>query len=201
MQIFKTFIMATIIIGGLALAGSVAVAMSETPSQSAAEQADAANRAAQDDVKARATQAVPVPDITNFQARRNVSEFMQRLDERNKVWYVYERAPLTGEIIGRYTSSSYPQSVCTFMTPPEELKTTRGDYNQYGNEMTHVTTAIALDGVYYKGGDCPDFFFDYNTGATVVMDSDAVTIAVDQPLDVDVPDFSFRAQEKESYSE
>lgn len=187
------------VIGTFALAGiaSAAIAMSAPPSNSAAQQADLLNKQAQDDVKARATQAVPVPPITNFQARKNIAEFMSRQDEAGKIWYVYERAPMTGEILGFYQSSSYPQSVCTFMTPPEELKTTRGDYNQYGTEMTHVTTAIALDGVYYKGGDCPDFFFDYTTGAMIVLDSDAVTIAVDQPLDVDAPNYSFVVQDTE----
>lgn len=153
----------------------------------AAEKADKANLAAQDDVKARATQSVPVPQITNFQARKNIAEFMERQDESGKIWYVYERAPMNGEILGVYTSSSYPQSVCTFMTPPEELE------ERYGNAGRAMVTrtAIALDGVYYKGGDCPDFFFDYTTGAMIVLDSDAVTIAVDKPLDVDAPNFSF----------
>lgn len=181
--------------GVLAIAGvaSAAIAMS-APVQSAADRAELENVTAQMDVKARASAAVPVPVTTNFQARKNLAEFMNRVDESGKIWYVYERAPMTGEILGFYQSSSYPQSVCTFMTPPEELKTSRGDYNQYGSEMTHVTTAMALDGVYYKGGSCPDFFFDYTTGAMVVLDADAITIAVDQPLDVQAPDFSFVVQ-------
>lgn len=186
----KLSISAIVLASAFALAGCKTEA---TPT--AAAQAEAQNVHAQQDVKARATTAVPVPNNSNFQARKNLAEFMSRVDEAGKIWYVYERAPLSGEILGMYTSSSYPQSVCTFMTPPEELKTSRGDYNQYGSEMTHVTTAIALDGVYYKGGDCPDFFFDYNTGAMIVLDSDAVTIAVDQPLDVDAPDYSFVVQD------
>lgn len=191
---FMKTVIGTVMLAGVA---SSVIAMGSAPAETPAQRADALNTQAQNDVKARATQAVPVPPITNFQARKNLSELMSRQDEAGKIWYVYERAPMTGEILGFYQSSSYPQSVCTFMTPPEELKTTRGDYNQYGNEMTHVTTAIALDGVYYKGGDCPDFFFDYNTGALVVLDSDAVTIAVDQPLDVDAPNYSFVVQEDE----
>lgn len=182
------------VVGTFVLAGvaSAAIAMSAAP-PSAADQADAANKRAQDDVKARATQAIPVPPITNFQARKNLSEFMSRQDEAGKIWYVYERAPMTGEILGFYQSSSYPQSVCTFMTPPEEVRLHR---DVDGDSMV-TKTAIALDGVYYKGGDCPDFFFDYNTGAMVVLDSDAVTIAVDQPLDVDAPNYSFVVQDKE----
>lgn len=182
---------------GLVAVTSAAIAMSAPPSSTAAEQADLLNKAAQDDVKARATQSVPVPPITNFQARKNLAEFMSRQDEAGKIWYVYERAPMTGEILGFYQSSSYPQSVCTFMTPPEETKKVRVDYGQHRGTAAINTTAIALDGVYYKGGDCPDFFFDYNTGALVVLDADAVTIAVDQPLAVDAPNFSFVVQETE----
>jgi hypothetical protein len=159
--------------------------------QTAAEKADAANKQAQNDVKARATQAVPVPHISNFQARKNIEEYLNRLDEPNKVWYVYERAPLSGEILGYYTSSSYPQSVCTFMTQPEEVE----EVSVAGPNPISTTTAMALDGVYYKGGSCPDFFFDYNTGAMIVLDEDAVTIAVDQPLDVGAPSFSFKGAE------
>lgn len=191
-NVIKT-VVGTFTIAGIA---SAAIAMgSPQAAKSAAEQADMLNVQAQNDVKARATQAVPVPPITNFQARKNVAEFMSRQDEAGKIWYVYERAPMTGEILGFYQSSSYPQSVCTFMTPPEEIKKVRIDTGQYGGEAAVPTTAIALDGVYYKGGDCPDFFFDYNTGAMIVLDSDAVTIAVDQPLDVDAPNYSFVVQE------
>lgn len=185
--------------GAFALAGiaSAAIAMSTPPVQSDADRAERANVAAQMDVKARASAAVPVPDITNFQARRNLEEFMNRQDEPGKIWYVYERAPMTGEILGFYQSSSYPQSVCTFMTPPEEIKMTNVDWGQYSGTSAMVTTAMALDGVYYKGGSCPDFFFDYNTGAMVVLDADAVTIAVDQPLDINAPSYSFVVQPTE----
>lgn len=188
--------MMRIFLSSLAMASiaGAAIAMS-TPSPSAAQKAEAQNVAAQQDVKARATAAVPVPTSTNFQARRNLQEFMKRVDEAGKIWYVYERAPLSGEILGMYTSSSYPQSVCTFMTPPEEIKKVGVDWGQYTGTAAVNTTAIALDGVYYKGGDCPDFFFDYTTGAMIVLDADAVTIAVDQPLDVQAPSFSFVVQE------
>lgn len=180
---------------GAVIVGSLALLTGcfESGPSSAAEKADELNKRAQNDVKARATQSVPVPHVSNFQARKNLSEYLNRLDENNKVWYVYERARATGEILGYYTSSSYPQSVCTFMTRPEEV----GLYNHSGisgDASWLPTTAMALDGVYYKGGSCPDFFFDYNTGAMIVLDEDAVTISVDQPLEVGAPNFSFKAE-------
>lgn len=177
---------AAVLFSALALAGC------KENTSTAAEKADKLNKQAQNDVKARATQSVPVPRVTNFQARKNVAEYLERLDEPGKVWYIYERAPLTGKILGYYTSSSYPQSVCTFMTQPEQVEevSTMGQ----GANPISTTTAMALDGVYYKGGDCPDFFFDYNTGAMVVLDSDALTIAVDQPLNVGAPNFTFKEE-------
>jgi hypothetical protein len=179
-----------------ALALTLSACKVEPASPSAAQQAEKQNVQAQQNVKARATNAVPVPNTSNFQARENLAEFMRRVDEKGKVWYVYERAPMSGEILGMYTSSSYPQSVCTFMTPPEEIKTVQVDWGEYRGTAAIPTSAIALDGVYYKGGDCPDFFFDYTTGAMIVLDADAVTIAVDQPLDVQAPNFSFVVSEK-----
>tara|TARA_Y100000310_G_scaffold74348_1_gene70465 strand:+ start:6478 stop:7038 length:561 start_codon:yes stop_codon:yes gene_type:complete len=158
---------------------------------SAAELAEKRNVQAQMNVKARATSSVPVPRSSNFQARKNIAEYMKRVDEKGKIWYVYERAPMSGEILGMYISSSYPQSVCTFMTPPEEIKSVHTDWGQAYGTAQLLTTAMALDGVYYKGGDCPDFFFDYTSGAMVVLDSDAVSIAVDKPLNVNVKPFVF----------
>lgn len=187
---YKWIALVALTVFGLVLAGC------QDEVSSAAQQADKANRAAQQDVKARATAAVPVPPITNFQARENLAEFMRRVDEKGKVWYVYERARNTGEILGFYLSSSYPQSVCTFMTPPEQVKEEKV-YGRGSNPVS-ITTAIALDGVYYKGGDCPDFFFDYTTGAMVVLDADAVTIAVDKPLDIKAPKITFAANNLEN---
>jgi hypothetical protein len=172
---------------------SLALAGCGEMSTTAAEKADKANKQAQDDVKARATQSVPVPHISNFQARKNLVKFLNVLDEPGKVWYVYERAPMSGEILGYYTSSSYPQSVCTFMTQPEQIE----EISVYGSGANPIstTTAMALDGVYYKGGSCPDFFFDYNTGTTIVLDEGALANAYDQPLDMNVPNLGFKEKE------
>lgn len=148
--------------------------------ESAGARADAANIAAQNDVKARATAAVQVKNIDRFMARENLAKFMDRTQEPGKVWYIYERAPLTGEYVSFHVSSTYPQSLCTFMTPPEQVTEhkTRGG----GSQMV-VTTAMALDGVYYKGGSCPDFFFDYNTGAVGVLHSPWIE-TYDRPLNI-----------------
>src|SRR3546814_5665015 len=69
----------------------------------------------------RATAAVPVPPTNNFVARQQLAEYMSRMDDPSKVWFVYLLGD-NGNIIG-YHIGSYPQSVCTFMTP--DRKSTR----------------------------------------------------------------------------
>lgn len=160
----------------------VLAACNPTP-QSSADRAKATNIAAQEDVISRATAAVPVPRSSNFLARENLAEYMRRMDDPAKTWYVYEFGN-TGAAIGYYVSSTYPQSVCTFMTPPEEV-----DYfgNSTGGYGAIATSAPALDGVYY-GQTCASptkFFFDISSGAMVLTDMQVRTS--DQPLSVDAP--------------
>lgn len=158
--------------------------------ETAAEKAEKENVAAQMNVKVRATEQVPAPAINNYVAREAVRDYMSRVDNPGQVWYVYKVGRATGEVLKAYTSSIHPMSVCSFMTPPEEVKEV--DLDDYV-----VTTAMALDGLYYKGGECPTFFFDLVTDALVVLDEDTVVEAYDKPLDVDVEVTSFRKTDPE----
>lgn len=159
--------------------------------QTAADVARERNIAAQNDVISRATAAVPVPHVDNFLARQNLAEYLRRMDDPNKVWYIYELA-FTGSPIGYYVSSSYPQSICTFMTPPQQVL--QPSSNSYGNTAV-VVTAPALDGIYYGAAGCDlVFFFDLNSGAMVFTSINRVR-ASDQPLDIEVPQITMRAAE------
>ncbi len=160
------------------------------PEQSAADRAQKKQVAGQMSVKVKAVEAVPAPIIDNYQAREAVAKFMNRVNAKGQVWYVYKESRSTGEILKAYTSSIYPMSVCSFMTPTEEVKEVRTGGS--GANPISVTNAIALYGLYYKGGECPTFFFDLTTDTLVVIDQDAVVSAYDQPLDVDVEITSFR---------
>src|SRR3546814_8924664 len=112
----------------------------------------------------RATAAVPVPPTNNFVARQQLAEYMSRMDDPSKVWFVYLLGD-NGNIIG-YHIGSYPQSVCTFMTPPE-----RAEWRAHNNYASAVTTAPALDGIYYKGGGCDtSFMFDDASNAMIRSD-------------------------------
>ena len=150
-------------------------------STSAADQARAQNTAAQGDLMARATAAVPVPQITNFPSRQNLSKYMLRMDDPAKTWYVYVLGD-NGAKLGFYVASSFPQSTCTFMTPLEE---TDWHWNSYGMSNA-VTTAPGLAGVYHKGDCSSSFFFDAETDAMIIL-SGVNTWASDVPLDLDVP--------------
>ncbi|WP_276122630.1 hypothetical protein [Pararhizobium qamdonense] len=149
----------------------------------AAARAEQANVTAQQDVMARATAQTPVPVIKNFLARKNLAEYMKRMDDPAKTWYVYILAD-NGAKLGYYVASTYPQSSCSFMTPPEQVKTIE-DVN--GVDPAVVVSAPSLMGVYYKGGGCDNtFFFDASSNALIIL-TGVKTWASDVPLNVDAP--------------
>jgi hypothetical protein len=150
----------------------------------AARRAEESNRSAQNDVMARATAQIPVPKINNFLARKALSEYMKRMDDPAKTWYVYILAD-TGAQLGYYVASTYPQSSCSFMTPPEQVKEI--NVGGQGSNPIAITSAPSLMGVYYKGGGCDNtFFFDAASGALIIL-TGVHTWASDVPLDVDAP--------------
>jgi streptogramin lyase len=169
------------------LALTMTLSLSACFEETAAQKAQKKQVAGQMSVKVKAVESVPAPVIDNYQAREAVAKFMNRVNQKGQVWYVYKESRATGEILKAYTSSIYPMSVCSFMTPTEEIQRPSSGVSQYV-----VTSAIALDGLYYKGGECPTFFFDLTTDTLVVIDQDAVVSAYDQPLDVDVEITTFR---------
>ncbi len=155
----------------------------EAASSQAARQAEAANRSAQNDVMARATAQIPVPKINNFLARKALAEYMKRMDDPAKTWYVYILSD-TGAKLGYYVAANYPQSSCSFMTPPEQVREYSGSN---GSAAVAVTSTPSLMGVYYKGGGCDNtFFFDASSGALIIL-TGVKTWASDVPLDVDAP--------------
>lgn len=153
-------------------------------SSQAAKRAEAANRAAQDDVMARATAQTPVPQIKNFLARKNLAEYMKRMDDPAKTWFVYVIAD-NGAKLGYYVASTYPQSSCSFMTPPQQVKEV--SVSGQGSNPIAITSAPSLMGVYYSGGGCDNtFFFDANSSALIML-TGVKTWTSDVPLNVDAP--------------
>lgn len=133
---------------------------------------------ARTEVLDRADQAVPTPIIKNFIARKTVAEFMRRMDQPNKLFYVYIVAD-TGNIIGYYVSRGKPVSSCLNMTPPDRI-------DESGVQSDVVRTAPSLNGLYNAGsGACNStYFFDAQTDALVEI-SGLNLFTADQPLDVE----------------
>tara|TARA_B100000929_G_scaffold290599_1_gene284871 strand:+ start:32489 stop:33004 length:516 start_codon:yes stop_codon:yes gene_type:complete len=126
----------------------------------------------------RADAAVPTPVISNFIARKTVAEYMRRMDQPNKLFYIYIVAD-TGNIIGYYVSRGKPVSSCLNMTPPD-----RGDYYRNGGVINRV--APSLNGLYNAGGGACNstYFFDAETDALVEI-SGLNLFTADQPLNLD----------------
>lgn len=182
---------AVIAVGATLVAGLSACQEEVPPSNR--EMADQQNQKAQDDAISRATAAVPVPKTNNFVARSNLAEYMRRMDDPNKVWFVYVMTEV-GQVLG-YHVGTYPQSVCTFMTEPENVEW-RSYRSTHGNTLASaVTTAPALDGVYYGAGGCDTYFMFDETTSSMILLSGLNFMAYDQPLDMDVPALTFSSNE------
>lgn len=136
----------------------------------------------------RADAAVPTPVINNFIARKTVAEFMKRMDQPNKLFYVYIVAD-PGNIIGYYVSRGKPVSSCLNMTPPDKVQRVR-------HERTAVVrTAPNLNGLYNAGsGACNStYFFDAETDALVEI-SGLNLFTTDQPLDIEAEAITVKKQ-------
>lgn len=128
----------------------------------------------------KANYQVPIPTVSNFVARKSVAEYMRRMDEPNKTFYIYVMAD-TGNIIGYYVASSQPVNICTFMSPTDRVDRYRGS----GGGGNVKRAAPANDGLYYGSGGCNvDYFFDANSGALIQL-RDLKMIITDQPLDIE----------------
>lgn len=146
-----------------------------------AEQSTSAQQEQQrEHISAKANNAVPVPDINNFVAREAVAEYMKRMDQPNKLFYIYVLAD-TGNIIGYFVSKGPPVNICNNMTPPDKVE----DRGSHDGDVVRV--APSLNGLYNAGsGVCnQDYFFDANSGGLISL-KDLKAFISDQPLNLDV---------------
>lgn len=179
--------MRRIVSGALGL--GLLMTLAACPNENATSNHETKNRAAQQSAMEVATTSVAVPKTKHFLARQNLAEYMKRMDTPEKLFYVYERGE-NGNTVGYYVSRTYPQSVCTFMTPPEQVV-----HKDWGMDAgaSVVVSAPALDGVYYKGGGCDTyFFFDAATDA-MILTSMKFTVA-DQPLSLEADPVTVQIQ-------
>jgi len=137
--------------------------------------------ASRDSAMDQAHASVPIPTTQNFMTRETVAEFMRRIDEPNKVFYVYVMAN-NGNYVGYYVSRGRPVNICTFLTPPDRVERHSGP--------RYVTrSAPGMDGVYYGGNACDsEYFFDAATDSLIeIVTRGGLSMFVsEQPLELDV---------------
>ncbi|ASV44539.1 hypothetical protein PBI_SCTP2_524 [Salicola phage SCTP-2] len=174
MKKFKTIVTMMIIAMALVVAGCNKDTTSEKQEE------------VRDDVLTRANNAEPPYKPSNFLVRQYVNEYMKRLDNPNKTWYIYLLGD-NGNHIGYYVARSHPVNICTFLTPPDKIEG-MGDSRR-------VRKAPALDGAYYGGGACnKEYFFTASTDALMSVPTHMKKIVSDQPLEIDVEQIKVQIQ-------
>jgi hypothetical protein len=123
-----------------------------------------------------ANKAVPTPPINNFLNREAVAEYMIRMDDPSKTFYVYLISH--GEVMGYYITRTHPVSICQLMTPPEK------EYGVRGRGANPLGAAPTLDGLYATGGDCSHYYALTADSDTLIEFSTDFTIS-DQPLQLE----------------
>lgn len=162
-------------LGGLLLVGAM---LGNTGCEPQAATARDNNVKAQKSMMERATATVPVPQVNNFLSREAVAKQVKRLDERNKLFYVYLLAD-NGNQLGYYVSNTRPVSVCALLTPPDDLWQEADSYGR----SSQLMKAPGLGGT-YGGGDCRAvFFFDAQTDTYIEVNGLNYFVS-DQPLSV-----------------
>lgn len=133
--------------------------------------------ATRDALMTRANNNTPIPEIRNFLAREAVAEYMRRMDQANKLFYIYILAD-NGQFVGYHVARTQTVNICTFMAPTDKIEKTRGHYWK--------RAAPANDGLYYGAGACNvDYFFDSATDALLQLKGLNYIIS-DMPLALDV---------------
>lgn len=132
----------------------------------------------QESVMSRARAAYPTPQVDDFLTRKAVTEWMRRMDQPGKIFYIYIIAD-TGAITHYFVAQYRPVSVATYLTPTERI---HDDYD-WGT----VVQSPSLDGVYYgKGASDQYFFFDAETDAYIELKG-LNYIVSDQPFETRAP--------------
>lgn len=130
----------------------------------------AENRA---DVMSRAQEAQPVPNVNNFVNRKAVAEYMKRMDDPNKTFYVYITS-MTGKVMGYYVTRTHPISICSLMTPPDQ------EVDSHGTDL--VMSAPTLNGLYANGADGCDHYYAFTADSDTLIEFSQDFFIADHPL-------------------
>lgn len=101
----------------------------------------------------------PAKEVTNPKTRETVNFFTDTWNEEGQLAYVYLQNS-EGKMIGYYVLDGPPVSMCTALTPNQEV---RG-----GGDSRVVVDAPGIDGVYRSAEDCSRYFGkDASSGAYI----------------------------------
>lgn len=116
-------------------------------------------RGVQKDNYDRLVEMEPAKKVTNPKTRETVNFFTETWNEEGQLAYVYLQNS-EGKMIGYYVLDGPPVSMCTALTPNQEV---RGH-----SESRVVVDAPGIDGVYRSAEDCSRYFGkDASSGAYI----------------------------------
>ena len=147
-----------------------------------------------DDMAQRASNNVDLPEINNFINLKAVAEYMERLDDPNKLFYIYITT-LDGTIIGYYVTRTHPISICSLMTPPEK------EYPVRGSGPNPLGPAPRYDGLYTGGGDGCDHYFAFTADSNALVEFSQDFLISDVPLTIEVDQFKPKPKNPSSSSD
>ena len=102
----------------------------------------------------------PAQSMDYSPTRAGLNDWMETWSEEGKISYVYLIAS-NGQKIGYYVFSGLPVSYCASLTPPDQIV-------ENGADQDFVMQAPSMDGVYYSGSQCNQYFgYDATTGSYI----------------------------------
>ena len=143
----RTLILAAAILALLLVAGC------EGKGEKAAE----AEQLSQQDNYAKMQSQQPAESMDYSPTREGINKWMQTWEEKGKISYVYIT---NGDSVQYLVLEGLPISYCASQTPPDRVVTEF--------EGTVTRPAPSMDGVYYSGFQCPQYYgFDASTGTYI----------------------------------
>lgn len=140
----------------------------------------------QEQIINKAVKNIKVPDLNNFRARKALVDYMERMDDPSKNWYIYVLSDM-GNPIGYYVGRTRPISVGTYLTPPKK------EYHVHGQGANPLGPSPSLDGTYYGsgGGAGQQYFFITRTTDALVEIKGLNYFCTDRPItNIQAPKFT-----------
>ncbi|MEV1295217.1 hypothetical protein [Pseudonocardia sp. NPDC049635] len=121
----------------------------------------------------------PAAGMSYSPARNTLNRWAEQWSEPGKLSYVYLLAQGTGQPIGYYVLEGIPVSYCTSLTPTEQL-------HRFGAEGAGVTRLPGIDGTYYSGSGCDQYFgLEAGTGTILEFGAGVSYLLSERPLQLD----------------